>query len=74
MMIPDPVELMEAREERLAGEWDVAQRNVPEGHFRCPYCSNIFEYEPIQVGASPDSPVMCYGCLPAGMKKGVSDE
>ena len=67
-MIPDPIELMEAREERLAYEWDAAQRDVPEGQFRCPYCGNIFSYEPIQVSASPDSPVMCRDCLPSNVK------
>lgn len=68
MMIPDPIELMEAREEQLVWEWDVTQRDVPKGHFRCPYCNNVFDYEPIQSGASPDSPVMCYDCLPADLK------
>lgn len=68
MEIPDPVELMEAREERLAYEWDIAQQDVPEGHFRCPYCSNLFDYEPIQVDARPDSPVMCRECLPDSVK------
>lgn len=67
--IPDPIELMEAREEQLAYEWDRAQKNVPEGSFCCPYCSRVFEYEPIQVDARPDSAFCCYDCLPADVKK-----
>ena len=64
MCIPDPLELMEAREERLAEGWDTAQRGVPVGSFRCPYCSRVFSYEPIQVDARPVSPFMCHDCLP----------
>ena len=67
-MIPDPIELMEARQERLMFEWDRAQRGVPDGSFRCPYCSRTFEYEPIEVSAAPDSPVSCYECLPDDVK------
>lgn len=73
-MIPDPIELMEGRIERLAHEWDAAQKDVPPGHFRCPYCSNTFAYEPIQVSAAPDSPVMCYDCLPADLKQAYDAE
>lgn len=69
MHIPDPVELMEAREERLAWEWDQAQKGVPEGSYKCPNCGNIFSYEPIQVCSRPDSPVSCFECLPEDAKK-----
>lgn len=66
--IPDPIELMEAREDRLAWEWDQAQKNVSEGSHCCPYCSRIFSYEPIAVDARPDSPVMCFECLPVDIQ------
>lgn len=66
--IPDPLELMEVRQERLIEQWDEAQKGVPSGSFRCPYCSNVFSYEPIQVSGSPDSPVCCYDCLPEDIK------
>ena len=69
MYIPDPVELMDAREEDLAHEWDIAQRDVPDGSFRCPYCSRVFAYEPIAVDGRPDAPVMCYDCLPVDVQK-----
>lgn len=69
MMIPDPIELMEARQDRLIHEWELAQNDVPEGHFRCPYCKNVFDYEPIDVSAAPDSPVMCRDCLPEDVRK-----
>ena len=72
-MIPDPVELMESRQERLAYEWNVAQRGVPEGQFRCAWCNRVFDYEPIQVSAAPDSPAMCYECLPDDAKKAYDD-
>ena len=67
--IPDPIELMEAREERLAWEWDEAQKSTPKGLYRCPYCSRTFAYEPIAVDARPDSPVMCFECLPEDTKR-----
>lgn len=67
-MIPDPIEIMEARQEELMHNWIIAQKNVPEGSFRCPYCNKINSYEPIQSGASPDSPIMCYDCLPDDLK------
>jgi len=67
--IPDPLELTEAREERLAWEWEEAQKDVPEGSYRCPYCKQIFSYEPIAVDGRPDSPVMCFGCLPQDVQQ-----
>ena len=69
MCYPDPLELMEGREDRLAYEWEEAQQGVPEGSFRCPYCSQVFDYEPIHVDARPDSAAMCYDCLPDDLKK-----
>lgn len=68
-MVPDPIERMEARQDELTYNWEVAQKNVPQGSFRCPYCGNIHSYEPIQSGPSPDSPVMCYDCLPDDIKE-----
>ena len=73
MYIPDPIEQMEARQERLAHEWGQCQKGVPEGSFRCPYCSNVHSYEPIQSGPNPDSPAMCYDCLPEDLKKAYDD-
>ena len=69
MYIPDPIELMESRQEDLMWEWEEKQKRVPEGSFRCPYCLNIFSYEPIQCGGSPDSPFTCYDCLPNDLKE-----
>ena len=63
MYIPDPIEIMEDQQERLARQWDDAHRDVPEGSFRCPYCSLLFGYEPYQLNASPVSPFVCFSCL-----------
>ncbi len=68
-MIPDPIELMEMRQERLAFEWEEAQAGVPEGKHRCPYCRQIFDYEPIATSSRPDSPVCCYDCLSPDAKE-----
>ncbi len=68
MCLPDPVELLEARQDRLASEWEEAQEGVPEGSFRCPYCRQVFDYEPIQASGAPDSPMMCFECLPEHVK------
>lgn len=73
MYIPDPIERMEARIDDLAFEWDVTQKGVPAGSFRCPYCKNIFDYEPIQATSSPDSPAMCYDCLPEDTKRAYDE-
>ena len=67
--IPDPIELMEARVDRLAWEWDQAKKDVPEGWYRCPYCSRIFDYEPIAIDGRPDSPEMCFECLPEDVQR-----
>jgi len=72
-MIPDHVELMEARQESLAWEWNQSQVGVPNGQYRCPYCSCLFSYEPIAVSAAPDSPVMCYECLPTDVKQAYDE-
>ena len=69
--IPDPIELMEARAERRANEWYSAQQSAPPGFYRCPYCKQLFDYEPIQLNETPDSPIMCFDCLPEDMKKGM---
>lgn len=68
-MIPDPIEIMRSRQDELAYAWNVAQKDVPQGSFRCPYCNNVHSYEPIQSGPSPDSATMCYDCLPDDLKK-----
>lgn len=65
MYIPDPIELMQVRVESLCERWERAQQDVPEGSYRCPYCCEIFDYEPISVSAAPDAAVCCYDCLPA---------
>jgi len=72
-MIPDPIELMESRIEDLAFEWNQAQQDVPSGLHRCPYCSKDFSYEPIALSSRPDSPVVCYECLPDDLKKSYDD-
>lgn len=66
--IPDPIELMEDRMDRLIHQWEAAQEGVPPGSFRCPYCSQVYEGEPISLNGNPDSPVMCYNCLPDDVK------
>ncbi|MGI9306304.1 MAG: hypothetical protein ACR2P5_03265 [Gammaproteobacteria bacterium] len=68
MYIPDPVELMEARQEQLMDEWEAAQQDVPENSFRCPYCGNVSKGELISLSADPSAPVMCYDCLPDDTK------
>ena len=68
MYIPDPYELMEMRMDRLIEAWDRAQKGVPAGSFRCPYCEQIFVGEPISANGNPDSPAMCYNCLPNDVK------
>lgn len=68
MYIPDPVELMCSRIDNLVFEWEKFQQDVPSGSFRCPYCREIRNYNPIQVGPSPDSAVCCYECLPDDLK------
>lgn len=72
-MIPDPIELMESRQARLIFDWDKAQRGVPAGAYRCPYCQQIFSYEPIQMTSAPDSPACCYDCLPPNVKKAYDE-
>ncbi len=67
--IPDPIEIMDARIDDLAFEWELMQKNVPKGCFKCPFCLKIFDYDPIQVSYNPDSPVSCYECLPEHVKK-----
>lgn len=69
--IPDPIELMESRQEDLMYEWDKAQKDVPKGSYRCPYCKKIFDYEPIQFNARPDSPVGCADCAGVPSNNGV---
>lgn len=64
--IPDPIERMESRQDDLAWEWEAAQEGVPDGSYKCPFCSRIFDYEPVQFNARPDSPVGCADC--AGIK------
>ncbi len=66
---PDPIERLEARQEELMWQWDEAQHDVPEGQYRCPYCSRLFSYEPISVSGALDAPVMCYECLPDDIKQ-----
>ena len=73
MYIPDPIELMQMRVDDLAFKWEKSQRDVPIGHFRCPYCGGIFDYEPIQLDPSPDSASCCYTCLDEDSQK-ASDE
>jgi len=68
MYLPDPIERMESRQEALMFEWEAEQKGVPEGSFRCPYCSKVFTYEPISISGSPDSAVCCYDCLPDDVK------
>ena len=68
MYVPDPIELMESRIEDLAFEWEAAQQDVPAGSFRCPYCKEVRNYEPIQVSPSPYSAACCYECLPDDLK------
>lgn len=68
-MIPDPIELMEERMEQLAIEWAHAQEGVGPDQFRCPQCRQIREGEPIQVNERPDSPFVCYDCLPVETRK-----
>lgn len=46
-MIPDPVELMNSRIDDLIFEWERHQKVVPEGFYKCPYCKNLFNYDPI---------------------------
>jgi hypothetical protein len=67
-MIPDPIELMEMRMDRLAEEFEADQKDVPKGSFRCPYCREIREGEPIQANSGPDAPIVCYECLPDDLK------
>lgn len=67
--IPDPIELMTARQEELIDQWNEAQWDVPQGQFRCPYCRALFDYDPIAISDAPDTAVMCYNCLPDDLKK-----
>ncbi len=67
--LPDPTERLESRVDDLASEWAKVQGGVPEGSHRCPYCSKIFNYEPVAASSRPDSPVMCYDCLSKSAKK-----
>jgi hypothetical protein len=69
MYIPDPIERIQANIESLIDEWNIAQKGVPEGSFRCPDCQIVHSYSPIQVSANPDSPLCCYDCLPDDIKK-----
>ena len=69
MYVPDPTELMDAAIERNILEWEEAQKDVPEGYHRCPYCKQLFDYEPISVDASPFEQVCCFECLPEEAKK-----
>lgn len=71
MRIPDPIEVMNHNIESLSWQWDVAQ--LDDGNNWCPYCGNAFTYEPISVDASPDSPVMCYDCLPDDTKRAYDE-
>ena len=68
-MIPDPIEQMDERMEELAWEWAHAQEGVGPDQFRCPYCKKVCKGEPIQANERPDSPFMCYDCLPDDMKR-----
>lgn len=69
MSIPDPIERMESNIEALITQWEEAQADVPAGMHRCPYCRNLFDYEPISASAAPDAPAMCYDCLPDDARK-----
>ena len=53
MYLLDSVEIMNARIDDLAFEFDKAQRNVPFGSFRCPCCMEVRSGEPIQAGSHP---------------------
>ena len=68
-MIPDPIELMNSRINDLIFEWESNQKGVSEGFYKCPYCKDLFNYEPIQVSSRPDSTVCCYECLDETTKK-----
>jgi len=73
MYIPDPIERMESRIDRLAFEWNELQRDVPAGSFRCPDCKQIRSGEPIQASPHPDSSATCYECLSPGDKQAYDD-
>ena len=73
MYIPDPSELMDSRIEDLIFEWEILQKDVPPGKFRCPQCKKIREGEPIQLNSRPDSPMICYYCLPSEVKKAYDE-
>ena len=62
--IPDPVEQMESRIDDACE----TQRGVPSGHFRCMECEEVFYGEPFPLTARPDSPLVCFRCLPEGSK------
>lgn len=73
MTIPDPIELMESRMDRLEREYNRLQNGVPKGSFRCPDCKQIRNYDPIQACARPDSGVTCYECLSEEDRKAYDD-
>lgn len=73
MYIPDPIELMEMRADELAFKWDELQKDVPKGRFRCPFCKETFDYDPIQSGPSPDSSSCCYNCLDEDSQKAYDE-
>lgn len=69
MEVPDPIELMEARMDRNIREFEKAQKDCPPGFTRCPWCEQLFDYEPIQSSPDPSSQGICYDCLSSDDKK-----
>ncbi len=58
-IIPDPIDLVESRIERMVDE----QAAALDGCFICPGCKKVFECEPIATSAAPDAAISCYECL-----------
>lgn len=69
MYIPDPLEILESQIDDRIWEFEMLQKDVPKGSFRCPECKQIKEGEPIEISSHPASPVCCYDCLPDDKKK-----
>lgn len=69
----DPIEQMESRQDRAIESWEAAQRGVPHGSCKCPFCGNVFDYEPIQLSPDPHSEAGCYECLPDDSKKAYDE-
>ena len=53
--IPDPVELLEARQERLIDRF--VDINT------CMECGQSYGYEMVTANARPDAPLVCQDCL-----------